>query len=376
MAVNDKTTAVPMARPTTTATPTGTTIPDVRAQTGLDQAIARYQGATTPAATTPTSTESTSIVAQPESTTAADLSATTPTTSTSSLATGNSTIDDYNAGREQRLRETFDAGKQSAIAALQTAYDRSRVELEAARDKIPGMFQERGNEVASEYERQRRNNNIQAAATGINTGAGSQMQLAQSNAYQSAQAGLRESENEALIDADQGLVNLKMDFENKVAEAIANNDYELAKMLFDEYGDQYQRIMTQAQHLAEFGDFSLFKMLYGEQEAANMERSWMLENPDLAWTLGKITKEDYFKMTGKWPHESGGGGGGGSGGGRGYSGYGSVPQGYYSSGTVANIQRQIGASADGIAGPETLARLQAANTNGQYDQYISKWYNL
>ena len=100
----------------------------------------------------------------------------------------------------------------------------------------------------------------------------------------------------------------------------------------------------------------------------------MLQNPELAYTLGKITPEEYFSMTGKYPNGYGIGGGdeGGGGSSRGRSG---TPQGYYSSGTVANIQKQLGVSADGIAGPKTYAALQKANTNGQYDYYLDKWYN-
>ena len=45
----------------------------------------------------------------------------------------------------------------------------------------------------------------------------------------------------------------------------------------------------------------------------------MLQNPDLAWTLGKISRDEYFKMTGKWPRDpSSTGGGGGSSGGAGW----------------------------------------------------------
>lgn len=255
---------------------------------------------------------------------------TTPTaTSPTSIATGNTSLDAYNTGRETQIRNVYDMARQNNLAALQTAYDQNLSNAQANRDKIAPQYQDSMNQLSSEYERQRRNNNIQAQANGLNTGAGSQMQLGQMNVYNQGQAGMQRQMNEALDTADRGILDLQTNYQNQIAQAAANNDYQLAAALLDEYGQQYQRQLSQAQQLAEYGDFSLYTNIYGADAAQQMEKSWLLQNPQLAYTLGKITADEYFKMTGTYPpgYSTGGGGSGGS---RSYGGYGG---GYYPTST-------------------------------------------
>ena len=245
----------------------------------------------------------------------------TTATSPTSIATGNTNLDTYNQNRESQIRNVYDMARQNNLAALQTAYDQNLSNAQANRDKITPQYQDSMNQLSAEYERQRRNNNLQAQANGLNTGAGSQMQLGQMNVYNQGQAGMQRQMNEALDTADRGILDLKTNYQNQISQAAANNDYQLAAALLDEYGNQYERQMKQAQQLAEFGDFSLYNNIYGEGAAQTMEKTWMLQNPDLAWTLGKLTADEYFKMTGKWPNGySAPGSGGGSSGGGGYGG--------------------------------------------------------
>lgn len=82
--------------------------------------------------------------------------------------------------------------------------------------------------------------------------------------------------------------------------------------------DQYQKAwdLQQAEALAQYGNFSGFEDLYGEDQADQMRLTWASANPDAAWTAGLITKEEYYKLTGALPRGGlprGGGGGGISG---------------------------------------------------------------
>lgn len=257
---------------------------------------------------------------------------TTPTSTPTASAGGTnaqSYLNAYNANREQKIRDLYAGSLQNNLSQMQTAYDQNLSNAEQARDKIAPQYQESRNEIAAEYERQRRNNNMQAAANGINTGANSQMSLAQSSVYQGQQAANRKAENEAIGNAEQGIVDLKTNYQNQIAEATAKNDYQLAAALLDEYGAQYERQMTQAAQLAEFGDFSMYASIYGQAAADNMARTWAMQNPEVAYGLGRISADEYFNLTGKMPGGSTGYGYGGGGGGRG--GYGG---GSYSSGSV------------------------------------------
>lgn len=47
--------------------------------------------------------------------------------------------------------------------------------------------------------------------------------------------------------------------------------------------------MTQAQILAQFGDFTGYANLYGQEAADNMANVWKNENPGLAYNTGRIT---------------------------------------------------------------------------------------
>jgi len=296
--------------------------------------------------------------------------AATTTPATTPYTTGNTTLDNYNTGRVDQINQMYDQQRDNAVRQLETAHNRTMADAQAAYDKITPKYQESRNAVGAEYERQRRNNNLQAAANGLNTGAGSQMQLASSAINQMNQAGLQKAENQALNEANRNMLTMKEQYDADVADALAKNDTQRAAALLNEYGQQYDRMQNEAKQLAAYGDFSLYKTLYGDTAAAEMQRSWDLQNPQLAYTLGRISADEYFKMTGKYPpdvldsmeqEQS--------------SRRGGTPQGYYSSGTVANIQRQLGIRADGMAGPQTYAAMQKANTNGQYDQYLKKWYN-
>ena len=245
--------------------------------------------------------------------------ATTP--ATSPYVTGNTSLDNYNNARFTQLNQLYDSNRDAALGQLESAHNRNMSDAQAAYDKISPAYQASRNEQSAEYERQRRNNNIQAAANGLNTGAGSQMQLAASNVYQTGQTTLQKAENEALDEANRNMLTMKEQYEADVANALAKNDSERAAALLNEYGQQYDRMMSEAKQMAAYGDFSLYTTLYGDTAAKNMERTWALQNPALAYTLGKISANDYFSMTGKWPNGYDAGGGSSSGGG-GYGGYG------------------------------------------------------
>ena len=202
-------------------------------------------------------------------------------------------LDAYNAGREQKIQNVYDKALGNTQASLKTAYDQNLSDLQAARDKITPQYQASINQLTSEYERQRRNNNLQAAANGLNTGAGSQMQLGQMNIYASQNAGLRRAENEALNEANRGIADLGVRYQNDIAQAVANNDYKLAAAMLDEYENQYNRQMnlenTNYQRERDLEN-QAYQRAYQEenrdysrnwnQNERDYERAWNTENRD------------------------------------------------------------------------------------------------
>ena len=77
--------------------------------------------------------------------------------------------------------------------------------------------------------------------------------------------------------------------------------------------------MTRAQTLAQYGDFSGYSDLYGADAARQMSATWEIQNPLLAYNLGRIDAARYQQITGAYPpgYSTGSSGGGG----RSYGGY-------------------------------------------------------
>ena len=168
-----------------------------------------------------------------------------------------------------------------------------------------------------QYERNRRNFNIQAAGNGLNTGVGSQAALAQNSAYQRDYGNLRVAQQNALNEAQRGMNDLTTAYNTDVNAAQAQIDFQRNQALLSQYKTDYANKLTQAANLAKYGDFSGYKGIYSDAQIKAMKSNWVASNPDLAYRTGNITAAKYKSMTGKWPAgytppSSGGGGGGGN----------------------------------------------------------------
>ena len=205
------------------------------------------------------------------------------------------------SGQGQAINDLYDAKKQSQLTQLESAYQESRAEAEAARDKLPGQYQQQANDLAAQYERNRRNFNLQAEASGLNTGAASQAALAQNSAYQRDMGNLRTAQADAMTEADRGIAELERQYQANVSSAIADNDYQRAQALLNEYNNGYTRDLNTARTLAAYGDFSGYAGLYGQDTANNMAALWKAQNPDLAYNTGRMSAEEYKTITGKYP---------------------------------------------------------------------------
>jgi hypothetical protein len=203
----------------------------------------------------------------------------------------------------QGVNQMYDAQKQATLAGLESAYNQDLSNAQAQRDALPQQYQARANDLAVQYERNRRNLNQQAAANGLNTGAGSQMQLALGSNYQRDYGGIRTAQQQAIDQADRNINDLKAAYQSSVQQAVANNDYQRLQALMAEYKNQYQQQLNQAQTLASYGNFSGYAGIpgYSQEQIDSMRSAWVASNPQLAYNTGAITAEDYYRMTGKWP---------------------------------------------------------------------------
>lgn len=242
------------------------------------------------------------------------------------------------------VNNQYDAAINSQKTALENAYNMNKTQMERDMAKIPEAYNNALNNQASAYERQRQAFNERAAGSGIGTGTGSQAALAMNVANQGNMASINKAKADAITDAQNKITDLHTNYQNSVAEAVANNDYERAVQMLNEYRTQaqsvvqtaqaqadedyrawqsglnannasYQRSMEQAQLLSQYGDFSGYENLYGADTANNMRQAWVASNPDLAYNTGTIDADRYREITGRYPagYSSGGGGGNGNG---------------------------------------------------------------
>ena len=201
-----------------------------------------------------------------------------------------------------KINSLFDKQLESQKLALQGAYEQNLSDQLAARQQIGSTYRQASNDLAVQYERNRRNLNEQALANGLNTGTGSQQQLALNQQYTTGYGQLMGQKAGALAEADRQITNLKNNYQNQIASAIADNDYKRAAALLDDYNNQNNWMDQQAQIMASYGDFSAYANLYGADQANAMRQIWAMQNPDIAWATGNITKEEYMQVTGKMPN--------------------------------------------------------------------------
>lgn len=196
----------------------------------------------------------------------------------------------YSTARTDAIKQMYDAQSAAKQQELKAAYDRQMSSAQAAADKIPQTYQQQANALATQYERNRRNLNMQAAGNGINTGAASQQALALNSAYQRDYGNIGRAQADAQAEAQRGMANLTAQYESNIQSALAQNDYQKAAALLNEYNNAESRNLKNAQILAEFGDFSGYASLYGKEQADNMLAVWRAQNPDLALKIGNITQ--------------------------------------------------------------------------------------
>lgn len=227
---------------------------------------------------------------------------------------GQTTLPSYQANTGQ-VNSMYDAALEAALAALKSSYDRSKLEAEQAMEKISPLYQTQRNATAANAERERMMFNEYAAASGLNSGTGGQAMLAFSNQLQNDLNDLYLGEANALTEAQNQITLLTMDYQNAIAEAVANNEYERAAALLQEFqmqaqsvvetakaqaslnlqtaqqnlsakNSEYDRLSANAETLAKFGDFSGYLALgYSPDQIEQMRAVWKAANPDIAWAL-------------------------------------------------------------------------------------------
>lgn len=240
-------------------------------------------------------------------------------------ATGENTRLPSAKDQSDYINQVYDAQLNSKKAALEAAYNQQMADYDAQDAKIPGAYNTAVDQASTQADINRANLNEQMAASGINTGAGSQLALSQANQRNSDIAEIRKAQADAVTELQTARTKTKTAYQDQIAQAIAENDTERAKALYAEaqrvddsmistalnqQGLDLSRaqaeraqLEAQAETLAKFGDFSGYLALgYTQDQVNGMQQIWAAQNPELS----------YYR-TGVYPAGYGGGGGTGSG---------------------------------------------------------------
>lgn len=135
----------------------------------------------------------------------------------------------------QYIRDMYAANSASQLAALKAAYEQNVMDYNAQDDLISAEAQRQRNQAAAQNELQRMYMNELGIMQGLNTGATGQLALAQSAALQGNLASIGTQEQQALADSALERSKLKVQYSAAVDQAIAQNNYELANALYQEY---------------------------------------------------------------------------------------------------------------------------------------------
>ena len=214
------------------------------------------------------------------------------------------------------LDSLYSAQKDANTAALQGAYQQNVNALNATAAKIPEQYTAARNQTAAGAEVGRRNFNEYAAASGLNTGAGGQAQLAMNTALQGNLSSIDQAEATALSNIETERLQLQTEYQSAIAMAMAQSNISKAQALYEEairlddsmvsaalnQADENYRawsanqaiseqeraaLESQAQNLAAYGDFSGYgKLGYTADQLAQMQSVWAAGNPTLASALG------------------------------------------------------------------------------------------
>jgi hypothetical protein len=208
---------------------------------------------------------------------------------------------------EQYIKELYAARQEAILQAYKTAYDANVNTLDAAAAKIPAQYQAARNQAAAQSEIQKANFNEYAAASGLNSGAGGQAMLAMGNQLQGDLSGLGMAEADALSDLELQRTQIATQYQNDIAQAIADGKLEEASALYGEFvridtalrdtaiaqaqlnlsaydinNEQYNTNRTEALQTAySIGDFSgMAAYGWSPELIAAMEQQWLKDNPD------------------------------------------------------------------------------------------------
>lgn len=139
-------------------------------------------------------------------------------------------VNDYS----QYIQDMNQAQREAALAELRAAYEKNLAGLDRTQKSIAPTYQAARNQAAGNAALQQRAFNEYAAANGLSSGTGGQAQLAFRNSLQGSLSDIDTAEASSLADLELQRNQAEIDYNNAIAQAEAQGNYELAQQLYQE----------------------------------------------------------------------------------------------------------------------------------------------
>ena len=171
------------------------------------------------------------------------------------------------------LEELYAAQRRQTLANLNNAYQQNVNAINRAGEGVDARYQNARNQAAGASELAARNFAEYAAASGLNSGAGGQAELARNVTLQNNLNDINTAEAEVYADLELQLANAEMEYNNAIAQAEASNDFALAESLYQEKVRVQQELVNQQMQQYEM-DLQNRQLAFQQQQAEIANQQW------------------------------------------------------------------------------------------------------
>ena len=171
------------------------------------------------------------------------------------------------------LEELYAAQRRQTLANLNNAYQQNVNAINRAGEGVDARYQNARNQAAGASELAARNFAEYAAASGLNSGAGGQAELARNVTLQNNLNDINTAEAEVYADLELQLSNAETEYNNAIAQAEASNDFALAESLYQEKVRVQQELVNQQMQQYQM-DLQNRQLAFQQQQAEIANQQW------------------------------------------------------------------------------------------------------
>ena len=198
------------------------------------------------------------------------VSSSSPSGSENMYMDGNGTVvEDLSA----YLEDLYAAQRRQTLANLNNAYQQNVNAINRAGEGVDARYQNARNQAAGASELAARNFAEYAAASGLNSGAGGQAELARNVTLQNNLNDINTAEAEVYADLELQLANAETEYNNAIAQAEASNDFALAESLYQEKIRVQQELVNQQMQQFQM-DLQNRQLAFQQQQADIANQQW------------------------------------------------------------------------------------------------------